>query len=85
MTVAVKMCGLRTAGDVDVAASAGARYVGFVFFAASPRNIDIKAARDLAVQVPDGIAKVALVTQLRDEPTGGSSEPDDQDAENGAQ
>lgn len=66
MTVAVKMCGLRTAGDVDVAASAGARYVGFVFFAASPRNIDIKAARDLAVQVPDGIAKVALTVNADD-------------------
>ena len=42
----VKICGLRTAADVAAAAGAGADAVGFVF-AASPRRIDVRTAREL--------------------------------------
>ncbi len=35
--------------------------MGFVFFAKSPRNLDIAEARELALRVPVGISKVALV------------------------
>lgn len=42
----VKVCGLRTAADVDVAVSSGADAVGFVF-AASPRRVDADTARSL--------------------------------------
>jgi phosphoribosylanthranilate isomerase len=59
-TTRVKICGLSTAEDIRVAAKAGARYVGFVFFPKSPRNVTIQQARDLAVDVPLGVAKVAL-------------------------
>jgi phosphoribosylanthranilate isomerase len=59
-TTRVKICGLSTAEDIRVAAEAGARYVGFVFFPKSPRNVTIQQARDLAVDVPLGVAKVAL-------------------------
>lgn len=59
--IRVKICGLRTAADVAAATSAGATYVGFVFFAKSPRNISIEDAAMLAVDVPMGVAKVALV------------------------
>ncbi|PRY85638.1 phosphoribosylanthranilate isomerase [Donghicola tyrosinivorans] len=59
-TTRVKICGLSTAKDIRVAAEAGARYVGFVFFPKSPRNVTIQQARDLAVDVPLGVAKVAL-------------------------
>lgn len=58
--IRVKICGLSTAEDVRAAAEAGARYVGFVFFPKSPRNVTIEQARDLAVEVPLGVAKVAL-------------------------
>ncbi len=57
----VKICGLRTAADIGAAASAGAAYGGFVFFAKSPRNLTIDEARALLPNAPDGIAKVALV------------------------
>lgn len=42
----VKVCGLRTSADVDVAVSSGADAVGFVF-ATSPRRIDPATARSL--------------------------------------
>lgn len=44
----IKICGLKTAETLDAALEGGARYVGFVFFPASPRNIDLKTARTLA-------------------------------------
>jgi len=72
--VRVKICGLNRAEDVDAAARAGAAYVGFNFFPKSPRYVTPTEARDLAVLVPAGIAKVALVVnadnELLDEITG---------------
>ncbi|MEX0971258.1 MAG: phosphoribosylanthranilate isomerase [Paracoccaceae bacterium] len=62
----VKICGLRDAANLSVAIDAGARYVGFVFFAKSPRHVDIAAARALALAVPDGVAKVALTVNADD-------------------
>jgi phosphoribosylanthranilate isomerase len=64
--IKVKICGLRTAADVAAAARAGANYVGFVFFAKSPRNVSIDEARSLALEVPVGIVKVALVVNASD-------------------
>ncbi|HEX6357370.1 phosphoribosylanthranilate isomerase [Actinophytocola sp.] len=46
MTTFVKICGLRTAGDVDAAVTAGADAIGFLF-ARSPRQIDPRTAREL--------------------------------------
>lgn len=67
MSVRVKICGLRDRAGVDAAAAAGAAYVGFVFFAKSPRALTLAAARDLAPEVPVGIAKVALVVDADDD------------------
>ncbi|WP_417807184.1 phosphoribosylanthranilate isomerase [Thioclava sp.] len=64
--VRVKICGLRTAVDVSAAVAAGARYLGFVFFPKSPRHLDIQQARDLAIEVAPGVAKVALVVNATD-------------------
>jgi len=65
--IRVKICGLTRPEDVFAAADAGAAYCGFVFFPKSPRNLSIDAARDLAVEVPVGIAKVALVVNADDD------------------
>lgn len=59
--IRAKICGLTSPDDVAAAARAGAAYVGFVFFAKSPRNLSRDQARPLALSVPAGIAKVALV------------------------
>ena len=64
--VKVKICGLRTVADVMAAADAGASYVGFVFFPKSPRNVTIDEAAALAIEVPMGVAKVALVVNADD-------------------
>lgn len=64
--VRVKICGLRSATDVAAAVEAGARYLGFVFFPKSPRHLETAAARDLAIEVPPGVAKVALTVNASD-------------------
>ncbi len=64
--IRTKICGLRDAGHIAAAAEAGAAYVGFVFFAKSPRNIGLDEARALAIDVPAGVAKVALVVNADD-------------------
>lgn len=64
--IRVKICGLTEARDVAAAAAAGAAYVGFVFFEKSPRHVNVEAARALALEVPPGVAKVALTVDADD-------------------
>ena len=64
--IRTKFCGVSRPEDVTAAADAGAAYVGFVFFPKSPRNVSIEQAAALAVTVPVGIAKVALVVNASD-------------------
>lgn len=66
MKTRVKICGLREPDHVAAAVGAGAAYVGLVFFAKSPRNIEPAAARALALTVPEGVAKVALTVDASD-------------------
>ena len=63
----VKICGLTTPEAVAAAVGAGARYVGFVFFPASPRSLDAARARALALEVMPGVAKVGLVVDIEDD------------------
>lgn len=65
--IRVKICGLNTAESVEAACAAGAAYLGFNFFERSPRSVTIEKARELAVDVPPGIAKVALVVDADDD------------------
>lgn len=64
--VAVKICGLRDAAQVDGAVAAGARFLGFNFFARSPRSVTFQGARDLAARMPVGVARVGLVVDPDD-------------------
>jgi phosphoribosylanthranilate isomerase len=65
MTLA-KICGLTTGPTVDAALSGGAAFLGFVFFAASPRNIDPAAAASLAAPARGRAAIVALTVDPDD-------------------
>jgi phosphoribosylanthranilate isomerase len=64
--IRVKICGLRTAADVQAVARAGAAYAGFNFFQKSPRSVTVAEARLLALVAPEGLCKVALVVDADD-------------------
>jgi phosphoribosylanthranilate isomerase len=64
--VQVKICGLSTPDQLRWAVEAGARYIGLMFFAKSPRNVSLETAAALAVEVPPGVAKVAVVVNPDD-------------------
>lgn len=65
--VQVKICGLSRSADISAAIDAGADWLGFVFFAKSPRNLTFDDARTLLRNVPEGIAKVALTVDAHDD------------------
>lgn len=65
--VQVKICGLTRRADIASAINAGADWLGFVFFAKSPRNLTFDDARKLLRDVPEGIAKVALTVDADDD------------------
>lgn len=64
--VRVKICGVRTAAEVQAVAAAGAAYVGLNFFSKSPRSVNIATARELALLAPEGLCKVALTVDADD-------------------
>lgn len=66
MPIDVKICGLTTADSLRAAVEAGAGYVGFVFYARSPRNVSLHQAAALALTVPAGVRKVGLFVDPSD-------------------
>lgn len=67
MPTDVKICGLITADTLRAAVEAGARYVGFMFYPRSPRNISAQDAGALALIVPQGVRKVGVFVDPTDE------------------
>jgi len=61
MQTRVKICGLTRAEHVRAAAASGAAYLGFNHIRKSPRFVSLDRARELAAEVPPGVAKVMLV------------------------
>ena len=55
-----KICGLSTPETVEAAVDAGAAFIGFVFFAKSPRNVSPELAGELSKNVPKSVIKVGL-------------------------
>lgn len=60
MKLQVKICGVRTPEAIAASVQGGARYVGFVFYARSPRSIEPNLAAELARTVPTGVRTVGL-------------------------
>jgi len=68
MTVEVKICGLREPATLDAAVAAGADFVGFVFFPASPRAVTPEQAGALVARLPaGGPVPVGLFVDASDE------------------
>jgi phosphoribosylanthranilate isomerase len=64
--VKVKICGVRTPAIVEVAAEAGADYVGFVIFPLSPRHVEPENARPLLDAASGRIETVAVLVDPDD-------------------
>jgi phosphoribosylanthranilate isomerase len=57
----VKICGLTREGDVEAAVNAGADAIGFVLYAASPRNVTVARAAELVKKMPPYVTPVLLL------------------------
>jgi phosphoribosylanthranilate isomerase len=64
--IRVKICGLTDAAGMQAVASAGADWVGFNFFPASPRHVRPAQAAALAALAP-GISRVGLFVEAGDD------------------
>ena len=67
MPAAAKICGLSTPEMLDAAIRGGARYVGFVFFAPSPRHVSFERAAELTARVPGQVGRVGVFVDPDDE------------------
>ena len=67
MTVEAKICGITTPEAMNAAVANGARYVGLVFYPASPRNLTPDQAAGLAALAPAGVTVVGLFVDVADE------------------
>lgn len=63
----IKICGLSDPGSIRVAANAGARFAGFVFYPPSPRAITADAAQALGQAVPSQMTSVGLFVDPDDD------------------
>lgn len=66
MSTQVKICGLKTPETLDAALAGGADFIGLVFFAPSPRNVDVTTARTLADRARGKAQVVALMVDPSD-------------------
>ena len=60
MSVRVKICGINSALAFDTAIEAGADWLGFVFFARSPRHVTPAQAAALSARHPAGPPRIGL-------------------------
>jgi phosphoribosylanthranilate isomerase len=66
MNTIAKICGIMTPEALDAAIDGGADYIGLVFFAKSPRNLDIDRAKVLAERARGKVKIVALTVDADD-------------------
>ncbi len=66
MSVAVKICGVKTLDTISAAAQSGAHYIGLVFYPSSPRHVRLEQAQALLRQVPPNLLTVALCVDPED-------------------
>ncbi|HEY3149276.1 MAG TPA: N-(5'-phosphoribosyl)anthranilate isomerase, partial [Dongiaceae bacterium] len=67
MSVAAKICGLKTPEAVAAAVDGGAALVGFVFYGRSPRCVDPATAKQLGSRVPPSVRRVGMLVDESDE------------------
>lgn len=60
MATLVKVCGITSPQDGRAAAAAGAAAIGLVFWAKSPRAVDVRTAREIANSLPPFVLRVGV-------------------------
>lgn len=60
MRTRIKICGVTRPDDARAAAAAGADAIGLVFYADSPRALDLESAYAVAAALPPFVSRVAL-------------------------
>ena len=60
MKTRIKICGLRDAAMARETARLGADAIGLVFYAPSPRHVEIEAAREIVAALPPFVMSVGL-------------------------
>lgn len=66
MSVDAKICGLSTGDALHAAIRGGARFVGFMFYPASRRNVTPELAEALSGLVPEGVTRVGVFVDPTD-------------------
>lgn len=66
MAATAKICGISTPQTLDAALAGGASHVGFVFFAASPRNVAADQAAALAARAGGRVRTVGVFVDPED-------------------
>lgn len=66
MTLDVKICGLKTEEAIEAALAGGASHCGFIFFAKSPRHVEIPLASRLRTAIGNRAAVVAVTVDADD-------------------
>jgi phosphoribosylanthranilate isomerase len=56
----VKICGITSLEDAEVAVEAGADALGFVFYETSPRNVQPEVAREIISALPEQVEKIGV-------------------------
>jgi len=58
--IPVKICGITTPADANVAVRAGASALGFIFYPNSPRYVSVSQAALIGEKIPSTVAKVGV-------------------------
>lgn len=64
--IKIKLCGFKNKADVDFAVRYGADFIGFVFHPSSPRYILPSNSKDISVDIPSRVKKVAVLFNVED-------------------
>jgi len=62
MSIELKICGIKSKSIIKIIIeNGGCKYLGFVFYSSSPRNLSVEQSKELTSIVPSNIKKVAVL------------------------